>query len=154
VTIALITDGTSNSALFSETLHSTAVSNTAAEVSATSYLNVFAVTTTYNTALYLPGCQTAATSATRLKYRGQEYYRALSPVAFYSHTITPNSTYYDCANSGFTCGHIAARSSHPGGVNVGFCDGSVRFIKNTVNPATWAALGSIGGGEVVSSDSY
>ena len=26
---------------------------------------------------------------------------------------------------------------HPGGVNVGMCDGSVRFIKNTVNPLSY-----------------
>ena len=154
VTIAQITDGTSNSALFSETLHSTAVANTAAEVPATSYLNVFTAPGTYSTSSYLPGCQNASSSGTRLKYRGQEYYRALSPVAFYSHTITPNSTNYDCANSAFSCGHIAARSNHPGGVNLGLCDGSVRFLKSTVNPATWAALGTIGGGEVISADSY
>ncbi len=47
-----------------------------------------------------------------------------------------------------------ARSKHPGGVNVGMCDGSVRFIKNTVNIYTFQALASAKGGEVVSSDSY
>ncbi len=156
VTIATITDGTSNSSLFSETLRSTAVANTVAEVPALSYLNVFVAPSAaaYNTSSYLPGCNNAATSATRLKYRGQEYYRALSPVAFYSHTITPNSMQYDCANSAFSCGHIAARSNHSGGVNVGMCDGSVRFIKNSVSAPTWAAIGSIGGGEVISADSY
>jgi prepilin-type N-terminal cleavage/methylation domain-containing protein/prepilin-type processing-associated H-X9-DG protein len=154
VTIAVITDGTSNSALFSETLHSTAVANSATEVSPTSYLNVFTSPGTFVTSSYLPGCQNAVSSGTRLKYRGQEYYRALSPVAFYSHTITPNSTNYDCANSAFSCAHIAARSNHPGGVNVGLCDGSVRFVKNTINPVTWSALGTIGNGEVISADSY
>jgi prepilin-type N-terminal cleavage/methylation domain-containing protein/prepilin-type processing-associated H-X9-DG protein len=49
---------------------------------------------------------------------------------------------------------IAARSNHPGGVNSGFCDGSVRFIKNSVNPLTYSALSSTRGGEVLSSDSY
>ena len=28
------------------------------------------------------------------------------------------------------------RPDHPGGMNVGFCDGSVRFLKNTIN--SWA----------------
>jgi prepilin-type N-terminal cleavage/methylation domain-containing protein/prepilin-type processing-associated H-X9-DG protein len=49
---------------------------------------------------------------------------------------------------------IAARSRHPGGVNVGFCDGSVKFIKNSVNPLTFMALSSTQGGEVISSDAF
>ena len=43
---------------------------------------------------------------------------------------------------------ITSRSYHPGGVNALFGDGSVRFIKGTVNVQTWRALGTIGGGEV------
>jgi len=39
-------------------------------------------------------------------------------------------------------------------VNVLFGDGSVRFIKSTINGATWRALGTVAGTEVVSSDSY
>jgi prepilin-type N-terminal cleavage/methylation domain-containing protein/prepilin-type processing-associated H-X9-DG protein len=46
------------------------------------------------------------------------------------------------------------RSKHPGGVNAGMCDGSVRFIKNSVNVNIFRALASAKGGEVVSSDSY
>ena len=44
-------------------------------------------------------------------------------------------------------------SNHPGGVNVAFADGSVHFIKNSVAPNTWWALGSRNLGEVISSDS-
>src|SRR5262249_48932399 len=40
---------------------------------------------------------------------------------------------------------IGASSMHPGGVNVLFMDGSVRFIKNTVNHNVWRALGSVDG---------
>jgi prepilin-type N-terminal cleavage/methylation domain-containing protein/prepilin-type processing-associated H-X9-DG protein len=47
-----------------------------------------------------------------------------------------------------------ARSKHPGGVNVGMCDGSVRFIKNSVNIYTFQAIASTKGGEVVSADAY
>ena len=49
---------------------------------------------------------------------------------------------------------ITATSNHPGGVNVCFADGSVRFIKDSVNVQTWWALGSRNQNEVVSSDSY
>ena len=48
----------------------------------------------------------------------------------------------------------AARSRHPGGVNVGMGDGSVRFVKNSVNLPTWRALSTTQGGEVISSDAY
>ena len=57
-------------------------------------------------------------------------------------------------NGGPTFAAITARSYHPGGVNVLLGDGSVRFIKNSINGSTWRALGTVAGGEVVSSDSY
>ncbi len=47
-----------------------------------------------------------------------------------------------------------SRSRHPGGVDTLFGDGSVRFMKSSINPRIWIALGSISGGEVLSSDSY
>ena len=49
---------------------------------------------------------------------------------------------------------ISATSNHPGGVNVGMADGSVRFVKNTIALTPWWALGSRDGGEVISSDAY
>ena len=48
----------------------------------------------------------------------------------------------------------ASRSHHPAGVNSLLADGSVRFMKNTINLQTWVALGSMAGGEVISADSY
>jgi len=45
----------------------------------------------------------------------------------------------------------AARSRHPGGVNAGLCDGSVRFISETIDATTWHALWTRMGGEVTSS---
>jgi prepilin-type N-terminal cleavage/methylation domain-containing protein/prepilin-type processing-associated H-X9-DG protein len=77
----------------------------------------------------------------------------------YHHYNTPNG--YTCLNSGDqgglwggTSGMSTATSNHPGGVNVCMTDGSVRFIKDTIAPQTWWALGSRNGGEVVSADSY
>jgi prepilin-type N-terminal cleavage/methylation domain-containing protein/prepilin-type processing-associated H-X9-DG protein len=45
-------------------------------------------------------------------------------------------------------------SRHPGGVNEAFADGSVHFMKNTVNLQTWWALGTRNGGEVIDASSY
>jgi prepilin-type N-terminal cleavage/methylation domain-containing protein/prepilin-type processing-associated H-X9-DG protein len=55
---------------------------------------------------------------------------------------------------GPTFAAITSRSYHPGGVNALMSDGSVRFIKSTVSGATWRALGTVSGGEVLSGDSY
>jgi prepilin-type N-terminal cleavage/methylation domain-containing protein/prepilin-type processing-associated H-X9-DG protein len=47
-----------------------------------------------------------------------------------------------------------ARGRHPGGINVLFGDGSVKFIKDTINAPTWRAINSIRSGEAISADSY
>jgi prepilin-type N-terminal cleavage/methylation domain-containing protein/prepilin-type processing-associated H-X9-DG protein len=57
-------------------------------------------------------------------------------------------------NGGPTFAAVTSRSFHPGGVNVLFGDGSVRFIKDTVNGLVWRGLGTISGGEVISGDAY
>jgi prepilin-type N-terminal cleavage/methylation domain-containing protein/prepilin-type processing-associated H-X9-DG protein len=66
--------------------------------------------------------------------------------------LTPNSAKADVfyGSSKLT----AARSFHPGGVNAAFCDGSVRFLKNTVNLEAYRSLWTRAGGEVVSADAY
>jgi prepilin-type N-terminal cleavage/methylation domain-containing protein/prepilin-type processing-associated H-X9-DG protein len=51
-------------------------------------------------------------------------------------------------------GAITARSYHPGGVNALLADGSVRFVKSTVDGMTWRALGTVAGAEIISSDAY
>ena len=45
-------------------------------------------------------------------------------------------------------------SEHPGGSNILFGDGSVRFVKETCNQLAWAAMATIRGGEVVSADEF
>jgi prepilin-type processing-associated H-X9-DG protein len=45
-------------------------------------------------------------------------------------------------------------SRHSGGLNMLFADGSVRFLKNTINYLVYQGLSTIGGGEVISSDQY
>jgi prepilin-type N-terminal cleavage/methylation domain-containing protein/prepilin-type processing-associated H-X9-DG protein len=80
----------------------------------------------------------------------------------YTHVMTPNGI--SCIGNpafGISDGSwggvgaaITATSGHPGGVNVCFSDGSVRFIKDSINVQTWWALGSRNGSEVVSADAY
>ncbi len=74
--------------------------------------------------------------------------------ATYNHFLTPNSTSYDCVNNDPNNGYVAsgfraARSRHTGGVNLLNGDGSVRFVSNSVDPATWLAVATRAGGEVI-----
>jgi prepilin-type N-terminal cleavage/methylation domain-containing protein/prepilin-type processing-associated H-X9-DG protein len=71
---------------------------------------------------------------------------------------TTGGTTYDVdfisANEGnttnqFAYAAITARSYHTGGVNVLLMDGSVRYVANSVPMATWRALGTRAGNEVV-----
>ncbi len=57
-------------------------------------------------------------------------------------------------DGGPTYAAVTSRSYHPGGVNALFADGSVHSIKNSVNWQTWRSLGTVGCGEVISSDAY
>jgi len=45
-------------------------------------------------------------------------------------------------------------SMHSGGINMVFADGSIRFIKDSINPDVWAGLQTINRGEVIGADSY
>jgi prepilin-type N-terminal cleavage/methylation domain-containing protein/prepilin-type processing-associated H-X9-DG protein len=60
----------------------------------------------------------------------------------------------DESDGGPVYASINADSYHPGGVNTLMGDGSVRFIKDSINGLAWRALGTIAGGEVISGDSY
>jgi prepilin-type N-terminal cleavage/methylation domain-containing protein/prepilin-type processing-associated H-X9-DG protein len=91
--------------------------------------------------------------------------------AFYEASLIPNSVQNDLMQSASYCqskylgnppcaaapGNAyvhASRSRHPGGVNTLMGDGSVRFIKNTINLMTWQGLSTTKGGEVISADQY
>ena len=75
---------------------------------------------------------------------------------FYSHTQLPNRRSCSYWNGGIGNDYfetmIAASSRHPGGVNVLFLDGTVRFLKSTINNQTWHGIGTHGGCEVCSGE--
>jgi prepilin-type N-terminal cleavage/methylation domain-containing protein len=83
-------------------------------------------------------------------YRGEEYYRGIVVATFYTHTLNPNARLRDCVFSiSVANGHLAPRSYHVGGIQLVLGDGSVRFISDNINNATWRALGTRNGGEVL-----
>jgi prepilin-type N-terminal cleavage/methylation domain-containing protein/prepilin-type processing-associated H-X9-DG protein len=44
---------------------------------------------------------------------------------------------------------LSSRSCHPDGVNIALCDGSVRFVGNSINRTTWQNLGSTQDGQML-----
>lgn len=68
----------------------------------------------------------------------------------YNHFYTPNVVgKWDCGNGSHNKALTAARSNHTGGVNTLYADGSVRFVRDAIPQATWWALATRNGGEVV-----
>ena len=68
--------------------------------------------------------------------------------------VDSDLTSVDEDDGGPTYAAVTARSYHSGSVNVLFADGSVHSIKDSINWQTWRALGTVGGGEVISADKY
>ena len=77
----------------------------------------------------------------------------------YNHFYPPNDPIHPDCVSNFTgsapalrsTGHglSTARSRHPGGVNAALCDGSVRFIPETIDRTIWRAIATRNNGEVL-----
>lgn len=57
-------------------------------------------------------------------------------------------------NAGDSEAFAGSRSRHPGGVNVLLGDGSVKFVKDSINAQTWIGVNTINTGEVMSADSW
>jgi prepilin-type N-terminal cleavage/methylation domain-containing protein/prepilin-type processing-associated H-X9-DG protein len=93
---------------------------------------------------------------------GERWGWGTTGVTMFVTIVTPNSKQYpwrscrhQCAGCGADAAQVSnATSFHPGGVNVCMGDGSVRFVKDTVNMFTWWSLGTRASGEVLSADSY
>ncbi len=75
--------------------------------------------------------------------------------------VPPSSIQYSFACCNFTVVYGCddgpyqnVNSMHPGGANVLFADGSVRFLKSSISIPTYWALGTKSNGEVISSDSF
>jgi len=87
---------------------------------------------------------------------GSQWWQGHPAHGRYNHVMLPNtwSCTYAYISEGNGQGAVPPSSRHPGAVNVAFADGSVRAVKESIAPATWWALGSKAGGEVVAGDAY
>lgn len=170
-----ILDGTSNTALFSERLIGVRGSPKVTPNDANAKRGIFFApqgqpTNSGNGALalqFLGSCKSMPNTTQSIRSDADGYvwltgYPYHICVNSYHHFGPPNTL--TCQNpsdgntSWLTFGNFTGTnpptSNHPGGVNVAFADGSVRFIKDTVNVQSWWALGTRAGGETISADSY
>lgn len=148
--IAQIIDGTSNTAMVSEKLMGD-FNNGIATALRDIYVQPTWPTTPEETYQQCQQIDFTSTPPRGESGGGSPWLRGYVATSVYKHVSPPNT--YSCYfyPSRLT---LTATSLHPGGVNVGMGDGSVRFVKATVNRLTWRALGSRNGGEVISADTY
>lgn len=81
--------------------------------------------------------------------RGSKWMNGHYGDTLYNHYYPPNADQFDCGNASHNFGLTSARSRHIGGVHTLLCDGSVRFVGENVYLATWTALATRGGAEVL-----
>jgi len=80
--------------------------------------------------------------------RGGSWIWGNATVNGFTTALPPNSPEPDTTAHGM--GFLTARSNFSGGVCVCMGDGSVRFVRNSINLATWRAMATRAGGEVIS----
>jgi prepilin-type processing-associated H-X9-DG protein len=159
IPILQISDGTSNTAMFAETLRGTFISSATGSYDNTTSMIRSAVFTgnELTDGRIVPECNPGAYNlvSSVIRYVGHQYYRNLPQDFLYTHTLPINwnklgSQNYPCGTSGFNVHHMPASSYHTGGANVCMGDGSVRFVSESINFDTWRAMGTRAGGESVS----
>jgi prepilin-type N-terminal cleavage/methylation domain-containing protein/prepilin-type processing-associated H-X9-DG protein len=169
VDLNAITDGTSNTAAFSEKVKGTGWFTNARVNDQMRPPSTYAlITKPANNADLVrpqavfdlcrsrnPSAPATAQNQNNLYPNGSMWYNGCPSNTRYNHIMTPNT--WSCTYGGRwgdMGGAVTATSRHPGAVNVLMADGSVRGVKDSVNAQVWWAVGTRAGGEVVSSDAF
>jgi prepilin-type N-terminal cleavage/methylation domain-containing protein/prepilin-type processing-associated H-X9-DG protein len=184
VTLARITDGTSNTAIFSENLmgNSSSGQNSSSGAGFPGAGSLYVMTTSITTTS--PPVPNQGNVGANMQFISNTYCPRAAKLSTYSnngfswassgsgegggysHVQTPgqrncwgsnqdSNSPNGASGNQYQYGNlITAKSNHSGGVNMAFLDGSVKFIKTSVSPATYAALGTVAGGEVIDVSSY
>ena len=156
VSLASVTDGTSNSAAYSELVKGSGSFTPPGR--GVVYRGGSAPCTFYGQpnadVLMNQDCQTKANTPI-YQFKGRHWVSSImGNGGGYIHSIAPNKK--SCAfGTGVTSqvfNAIGASSNHAGGVNVLFLDGTVRFVKETISFPAWLGIGTIAGAEIISAD--
>jgi prepilin-type N-terminal cleavage/methylation domain-containing protein/prepilin-type processing-associated H-X9-DG protein len=140
-----IPDGTSNTAMMSESLIGPNTGSASAPLTPQQRDLVYAW---IGGGGAMPG-----SCASPIEYRTDRNTRWADGDAYetlYDHGYPPNSPNVDCIST--SANWKGARSRHTSGVNLLRADGSVRFLANTVDAVAWGNLGSRAGGEILIPD--
>ncbi len=152
-----IRDGTSNTAMLSECLLGSGSDNASGPSPPGSPQTVYAYVEGQPVS---PAACTSATTWNVEQRLGYLWATGEMRCASYNHFLTPNAPSPDCLSNDFTpgvgiytsAGFHAARSRHEGGVNLVLGDGSVRFVSDGISQASWWALATRAGGDLLGAD--
>ncbi len=170
-TIASVTDGLSNTAAWSERIKGIGYKTT--DNNGAQYIDGQTPSTTLwyipdltfgGTAQDVPvvynNCMASKTlyvnqgSLGSVRVVGQSWFQGNYYAGSYNHAIPPNGKLCANGNENYSATAYGPSSLHPGGVNMAMADGSVRFVKQTITPQIWWALGTRAGGEIISADQF
>jgi prepilin-type N-terminal cleavage/methylation domain-containing protein/prepilin-type processing-associated H-X9-DG protein len=172
VTLESIRDGLSSTAMFSEALHGLQGSPAVRPGTPDGKRGVFnaqgsgmgvgsgpAAATSFVTACQTLSAATVSINSDHLGNNAFATYPWHVGMVNYNHVGTPNSLHcQDASDASWLTyvgpsGSAPPTSNHPGGVQVTFADGSVRFVKDSIAQQVWWGIGTRNGREVISSDS-
>jgi len=157
--MATFRDGTSNTAIFSEWIKGQGVPTGFSKNGLLEVYNLGQNSNFFPTDYqFMQLCNVVPITNANQAWQWKGEWWGYGATMIYSHTQTPNRTsciYHDINEDGRgTITMIGASSNHPGGVNVLFMDGSVRFIKSSISYKAWYAIATPNFGEIIGAEGF
>jgi prepilin-type N-terminal cleavage/methylation domain-containing protein/prepilin-type processing-associated H-X9-DG protein len=155
LTLASVTDGTSNTVVFSEWIKGRSGLNQPGPGAIADFTPMSG-----NPQADIQLCQSNSPAKTySWDYLGQNWSQQdTGRGGGYWHIMPPNTRACNAAAGNISYNDmgslIGPASFHPGGVNMAMLDGSVRFVKNSISLPAFFGISTVAGGEVVSADAY
>jgi prepilin-type processing-associated H-X9-DG protein len=157
--LAAVTDGTSNTLLASEVANGP-LTGGATRTKVSDCYEVRGLTKTSTVDQAVAACNKVDWTKGPIPWSGGWRYKGYTWVEgsiwrnWFNTIRTPNQTCCTMDDQSWWYIMKPASSYHPGGANATMGDGSVKFVKDSINRQVWMSLSTRSGGEVISSDAY